>query len=117
MEKILLIQCPEKKCIKQIADEMKIKTAVIEKEYYRETLATLEKGIPAMPKERFEGNPPEESLMVFCGVSEKHLDKMLAELKKREITVGLKAVLTTANRNWSVLRLYMELLKEKKGFV
>lgn len=118
MEKILLFQCQEEVAqIKQIAATMKIKVQVIEKEFFRETIENLEKGKPSAPKERFDGNPPEESLMVFCNVSEKHFDRMLAEMKKKQISVGLKAAMTPTNRNWSVLRLYLELEKEKKRYL
>ena len=51
--------------------------------------------------------------MVFCGVNEKHFDKILFELRRKQIPVDYKAVLTPSNRKWSVLMLMLELTKEK----
>ena len=36
--------------------------------------------------------------MVFCGVNEKHFDKILFELRRKQIPVDYKAVLTPSNR-------------------
>ena len=64
----------------------------------------------------FTGSAPQESLMVFCGVNEKHFDKILFELRRKQIPVDYKAVLTPSNRKWSVLMLMLELTKEKNSF-
>lgn len=116
MEKILLFQCEQAENIKQIAANLRIKTEVVEKEFFREKLDSLEKGKAKEPGEIFGGTPPEGSMMVFCNVTEKHLDRILAELKKKEIPVTYKAVLTATNKNWSVLRLYLELERERKEY-
>ena len=54
--------------------------------------------------------------MVFCGVNEKHFDTILFELRRKQIPVDYKAVLTPSNRKWSVLMLMLELTKEKNSF-
>lgn len=115
MEKILLFQCKEAEKVRQIAGKRRIKTEVIETEFFRESIGTLERGRPKMPKESFSGEPPKGSLLVFCGVTKKHFDAVLADLKKGEIEIDYKAVMTPTNRMWSVLRLYMELEREKSG--
>ena len=116
MEKILLFQCENTQEIKQIAAALKIKTAEIGTEFFRETIGALEKGDVKQPKEAFTGTPPEGSLMVFCNVTEKHFDRVLAELRKKQIAVSYKAVMTPTNKRWSVLRLYLELAREKKAY-
>lgn len=117
LEKILLFQCEYAEQIKQIAANLKIRTEVVEKEFFRETIASLEKGKIEKPVEAFTGNPPEGSLLVFCNVTEKHFDRMLAEFKKKQISITYKAVMTPTNRTWSVLRLYLELEREKKSYL
>ena len=57
-----------------------------------------------------------EKEAVFCGVNEKHFDKILFELRRKQIPVDYKAVLTPSNRKWSVLMLMLELTKEKNSF-
>ena len=86
MEKILIYQVKEKEAVKQLL---------------------------APP---FTGSAPQEILMVFCGVNEKHFDKILFELRRKQIPVDYKAVLTPSNRKWSVLMLMLELTKEKNSF-
>ncbi|MGN0350590.1 MAG: DUF3783 domain-containing protein [Roseburia sp.] len=117
MEKILLFQCEQAEQMKQIAANVRVKTEVVEKEFFRETIAALATGKTKEPGEIFEGTPPEGSMMVFCNVTEKHLDRILAELKKKEISLTYKAVMTPTNKTWSVLRLYLELERERKVYL
>ncbi|MDE7299966.1 MAG: DUF3783 domain-containing protein [Lachnospiraceae bacterium] len=63
--------------------------------------------------EIFTGTPPQESLLVFCGLEERMLDKLLGALRRNEVQVDYKAVQTPSNQQWSALRLYAELEREK----
>lgn len=116
MEKILLFQCENALEIRQIAAAFQIKTVEVGTEFFRETLGILEKGEVKQPAEKFTGTPPEGSMMVFCNVTEKHFDRMLAELRKKQVEVSYKAVMTPTNKRWSVLRLYLELAREKSAY-
>jgi hypothetical protein len=50
----------------------------------------------------------------MCGFSEKEMDKLLAALKKAQVPIDYKAILTPTNRRWNVLRLLLELGVEKR---
>lgn len=52
------------------------------------------------------------SMMVFCEVSEKHLERMLFGLRQRGVKNILKAVLTPSNGKWTPVQLYEELSRE-----
>ena len=55
----------------------------------------------------------ETSLLLLCGLREKRLDKFLFELRREEVAVDYKAVLTPTNSTWTLQHLYLELEREK----
>lgn len=62
-----------------------------------------------------EGEPFEEEVMVFSGISGKRLEQLLRELKSLSAgSVGLKAVVTPHNKNWPARTLFDELSKEHR---
>lgn len=123
MEKILLFQVrePEKKAIQKLADNKKIRVIPVEKTDFDIPLGVLADGKKAenvrmAAGEGEDSSLPAASLMVFCGVSEKHLNKLLFEMRSKKIIVDYKAVLTDTNRSWTVGQLYPELERERKKF-
>lgn len=67
---------------------------------------------PVMP---YAGGPLGGRLIVFCNLDDQ-LDQLLPVLQKAGAGPEcLKAVLTSTNRNWSVLALYAELLREHQA--
>ena len=84
---------------------------------YNKTLAVLAgldtAGGPVMP---YTGGPLGGRLLVFCDL-EDQLDALLpARRQSGAGTECLKAVMTPANRNWNVLKLYAELQREHRAF-
>ena len=116
MEKILIYQVKEKEAVKQLLAPMKIRLEEIKAADLRQSIGDLAEGKKNVLTAPFTGSVPQESLMVFCGVNEKHFDKILFELRRKQIPVDYKAVLTPSNRKWSVLMLMLELTKEKNSF-
>lgn len=57
-----------------------------------------------------------ESLLLINGLSDKRLDKLLFELRRAEVAVDYKAVLTMSNSSWTLERLFSELRKEKAAY-
>ena len=47
---------------------------------------------------------------------EKHLNRMLFELKSRKVQIDLKAILTPTNRRWTLRQLHDELKRERASF-
>ena len=106
----------EKEAVKQLLAPMKIRLEEIEATDLRQSIGDLAEEKKNVLTAPFTGSAPQESLMVFCGVNEKHFDKILFELRRKQIPVDYKAVLTPSNRKWSVLMLMLELTKEKNSF-
>jgi hypothetical protein len=55
----------------------------------------------------------EPGMLLFCDVTEKHLDKFLFELRNKQSRIDYKAVLTPTNRTWNVRRLYAHMAMER----
>ncbi|MEG2596091.1 MAG: DUF3783 domain-containing protein [Ruthenibacterium sp.] len=61
----------------------------------------------------FAGTPPETELLLMANFDEPLLNRLLDALRAKNIVIGLKAVVTKHNRNWTILDLITELLREK----
>ena len=57
--------------------------------------------------------PP--SCLVLCGLRAKRLDKVLFELRRADIPIEYKAVLTPSNQEWTVPELMKELQRERQA--
>lgn len=65
-------------------------------------------------KKKSPGGYKIPEVLIFSGISDNKLDEFLAEYKKMQIEpVGLKAVVTIHNINWSLYELIEELIKER----
>lgn len=58
-------------------------------------------------------SPLPEPILVFCGLSNAQLDRLLPALRKLGAGPCLKVVLTPANASWPLRALYEELCKER----
>lgn len=114
MEKILLFQVRDVDAIKAIAKMLHISVEAVKVSAYKETLNNLYSG--KRLAEDYAGEAPQGSMIIFCNLSDKMLDKVLASLKKKKISVDFKAVMTPTNARWNVLRIYFEMEREKKAY-
>ena len=117
MEKILAIACSQAQLeiLKKITGDMKIRLQEVS-----------EKNTDHMLEEILQGNSTEEnageeadgknSLVIFCDLTEKHLDHVLARLREKKAGLCYKAVLTPTNRKWNLQKLYINMEMEKKQF-
>lgn len=117
MEKILLFNVDDntKAKLKKYCSQMHIQLIEVETSRYNETLDTLVNKKTAKA-ESFSGTVPAESLMLFCDVANKKMDKLLFNIKKDNLSISYKAVLTPVNSRWTVLRLFLELEKERIAY-
>ena len=112
MEKILLLHGEEEteRKVRNIASRLKINMTSVSNPDPDSLLEDLAQG-RAVPQNT--STVPEASLLLFCGLREKRLDKLLFELRREEVAVDYKAVLTSTNRTWTLQHLYLELEREK----
>ena len=85
---------------------------------YNDTLKNIADGKTDITSSNpFTGKIPDESLMLFCGISDKKLDKILFKLRNnKDIQVTYKAVLTPSNSGWTARKLFLELAKEQAAY-
>lgn len=100
--------------IKSILMLEKILIREVSKEEYGQTIGALA-GIKELYNKEavYEGEDLKKEMMVFAGLSDTKLDKVLQLMRQRKVgKVDYKAVLTPMNITWTVNELYTELAKE-----
>lgn len=102
--------------IAQIASRLKLALDVVEPTYYDRTLGDLVGGKykEDIPQPRADAST--ESLLLLCGLSDKRTDKLLFELRREEVCVDYKAILTPTNKKWNVSQLMQEMRREKLAY-
>ena len=136
MEKLLLIHSTKEiqLQVKNVASRLKLALDIIPEEYCGCRLKELAAGKYAQnpPDTVAEGTIPSgnaaaegtvpapaaqtrPSCLVLCGLRDKRLDKVLFELRRADIPIDYKAVLTPSNQEWTVLELMKELLRERQA--
>ena len=118
MEKILAIACSDVQIeiLKKITGDMKIRLQRVPE---KDTDHTLEEIVNSGSDEKVSGEEEsdgENSLVIFCDLTEKHLDHVLARLREKKAGLCYKAVLTPTNRKWNLQKLYINMEMEKKQF-
>ena len=113
MEKLICFQITNTREIERLASNMKIRVIKADASIYNETLDNIVNGKISSVNSTFsasisplvtENKLPADSILIFCDLSEKHLNRMLFELK---------AILTPTNRKWTLRQLHDELKRER----
>ena len=66
----------------------------------------------AAPGEEPSGASLPEPILIFCGLNERQLDRLLSALRRNRVSV-LKAMLAPTNSGWTLRALYEELCQER----
>ena len=119
-ETVLLINFTDKKQlngIKSILMLEKILIREVKKEEYAQQIGALA-GIKELYREDavYEGEDLEKEMMIFAGLSDAKLDKVLELMRRKKVKkVDYKAIMTPTNLTWKVADLYGELAKEHEA--
>ena len=119
MEKLICFQIENTREIERLASNMKIRVIKADASIYNETLDNIVNGkinstfSASISPLVTENKLPADSILIFCDLSEKHLNRMLFELKSRKVQIDLKAILTPTNRKWTLRQLHDELERER----
>ena len=129
MEKLICYQIENTREIERLASNMKLRIVYADASLYDETLDAIASGkvqstatvatgaIEIARTDNLNLSPDSgDSILIFCDLSEKHLNRMLFELKSRKVQIDLKAVLTPTNQKWTLRQLHAELEREKANF-
>lgn len=142
MEKLLLIHSTKEiqLQVKNVASRLKLALDIIPEEYCGcrlkelaagkyaqnppDTVAsdsTVAEGTIPSGNAAAEGTVPAPAAqtppgcLVLCGLRDKRLDKVLFELRRADIPIDYKAVLTPSNQEWTVPELMKELQRERQA--
>ena len=125
MEKLICYQIENTREIERLASNMKIRVIKADAAMYNEMLDSIVNGKISSVNSNFSASIsplvaadklPSDSILIFCDLSEKHLNRMLFELKSRKVQIDFKAILTPNNRKWTLRQLHAELEREKASF-
>lgn len=118
MEKAILFNTSCTEEIKKLLIPMHVQVIEADSLQYNDTLQNIANGkTDIIQSNPFNGKMPDESLILFCGISDKKLDKILFKLRNnKNIYVTYKAILTPSNSVWTVLHLFLELAKEQAAY-
>lgn len=114
-EKILLYNVKEPQDIIKAASNMRIASGFISESDSDKTLAELAAEVKGMPSDvaEYHSQEDKESLVIFCDVTDKHMDRLLFEMRQKNTGVTFKAVLTDSNRKWNISQMLVEMRRER----
>lgn len=118
MEKILAFHFDETKQrqLKQITGALKMRCEFIPDSQFMQPLESLISCDISSAAASYQGDVPEQCLLLMCDFSDKRMDRLLLALKKQQVQIDYKAVLTPTNKKWNVLRLMLEMQAEKAAY-
>lgn len=114
MERVLMIQLPQKEQVTKICAKLKIRVTDVPEENFIQTIGSLA-GFQTSIAKAPVVDLPQEGILVFCELKEKNLDKFLELSRKAGLNIPYKAILTPTNMHWTVSELYKELKKEREA--
>lgn len=93
---------------------LRMKIREIERKDYLQSIGYLAGNKEIVPKEEvYEGEELEGEMLLMAGLSNLQVDKVLKAIHKARIgTIPYKAVLTSSNQEWNVLKLFKEIKAE-----
>ena len=114
-EKILLYNVKEPQDIIKAASNMRIASGFINESDSYKTLAELAAEVKGIPSDvaGYHSQEDKESLVIFCDVTDKHMDRLLFEMRQKNTGVTFKAGLTDANKKWNISQMLVEMRRER----
>ena len=116
MEKIIIYNVADARKIITMAANMRIKSIVIDNTKLSDTL----ENVLAYSQDYRTGDimpfiNKDESIVIFCDVTQKHLDKLLFGIRNNNLNVDYKAVMTKTNKSWTLNKILYHMEIEKKN--
>ena len=118
MERIVIYNVKHVKDIIKCAANMRIKSIVLSDDMLSDTLgdtfvsASDYQAGDELP-EKSEAKP---GIVIFCDVTDKHMDKLLFEMRTGNSEVDYKAVKTKTNSQWTITRILAQMEKESMEY-
>ena len=114
MEKIVIYNVKHVKDIIKCAANMRIKSIVLSDDMLGDIFVSASdyKAGDELP-EKSEAKP---GIVIFCDVTDKHMDKLLFEMRTGNSEVDYKAVKTKTNSQWTITRILAQMEKESMEY-
>ena len=118
MERIVLYNVEHAQSIIKCASNMQIKSIILGDDMTSKTLKNVLDTVKAykagdtFPK--ICSN--KASLVIFCDVTDKHMDRLLFDMRNGSSKVDYKAVMTKTNSMWSIRRILAQMERESKEY-
>ena len=93
----------------------KLFTLTVREEQTGETVGRLVSTNAAAHDAPSPENPPEAEFMLLCSLGDRQLDRLLAAMRRAQVSVPYKAVLTEHNRDWTLCQLIAEVVREHEA--
>lgn len=118
MEKLLIFHFDDTnyRKLEQIARSLNISCEKVPDTLYNQTIAAIASGRPNPLIAPASGKVPSESLLLMCNLTDNHMDRLLEELRKKNVSIDYKAILTPTNQKWTVFQLMLEMYREKAAY-
>lgn len=101
------------RALRAVLRERKILTLTVEARQLAETAGKLASSNAAAGADGAASSAaPETEFLLLCGLGDKQLDRLLADLRRAGVKVPYKAVLTEHNRDWPLGKLIAEVARE-----
>ena len=115
LEKILLYNVKNPQDIIKAASNMRIAAGFINESDSDKTLAELAAGVRGISSDvsEYHSQEDKESIVIFCDVTDKHMDRLLFEMRQKNTGVTFKAVLTDTNKKWNIRQMLVEMRRER----
>lgn len=120
-ETVLLINFSDKQRLQQVKQALfplRLRLRTVEPQDYDCPVGLLAEGKTEegkVPSDPSETAPLCGELLVFAGFSGGTLDRVLAALRKHQLRILYKAMLTASNQNWTVRELHREIQAEHEA--
>ncbi|MBQ9459880.1 MAG: DUF3783 domain-containing protein [Oscillospiraceae bacterium] len=100
------------RALREVLREQKLLTLSIAENQLRETVGRIVSTNAAPVDAPAPDDAPRTEFMLLCALGGRQLDRLLAAMRRAGVVVPHKAVVTEANRGWTLCKLIEEVSRE-----
>lgn len=100
------------RALRAVLREQKILTLSVDETQLGETVGRLVSANGTAPGAPTTANAPEAGFLLLCSLGDRQLERLLAAMRRAGVCVPYKAVLTEANRDWTLGSLIEAVVRE-----
>ena len=101
--------------LRAVLNEQKILTLTLDETQLDENVGRLVSTNAACVDLPARENAPRAAFLLLCGFGDRQLDRLLAAMRRAGVVVPYKAIVTEANRKWTLCKLMEEVVREHEA--